>query len=196
MMRDMRRPLLTCLLLLLLSLTACASDKKDDKTAASTILTTSTSSVATGSVTSSTAPAGSCPDTLASSSPPPSQGSALADGRSFGFIKSIGAGGSSIAFDVAQLFTGDAAVKAAAEDGGDSPPDNDYWIRNNSPATRTLAISGNATLCIPTDPGQPTANKPVKPDDFGKYAADGEPNAAWIDVRSGNVVRVDAQFFP
>jgi hypothetical protein len=193
--------LLVALLLVLVTGGACSSDSGGGGETSATTAGRSTTTSAPSAAGASTTVAASVPATCSSSfgadsGPPPTQGSALTDGRYFGFITSIAAGGTSVKFDVAQLFTGDAAVKAAAEDGGDSPPDNDYWIRNNSPATRTLAVAAGATLCIPTDPAKPTENTKVTPERFTKYAADGEPNAAWIDVRGGDVERVEAQFFP
>jgi hypothetical protein len=100
-----------------------------------------------------------------------------------------------LTFDAAQLLTGDAAAKAAAEDGGESPPPNDYWIRNASKATRTLSLGEDAVLCT-ADPQNVAENRKVSLSQLNQRLGDGEPLAVWIDVRDGTVVRVQQQYFP
>jgi hypothetical protein len=57
----------------------------------------------------------------------------LADGRHPVYLKSVDPGQQTVTFDLIQFFTGDAATKAAAEDNKESPPPNDYYIRNVNP---------------------------------------------------------------
>jgi hypothetical protein len=62
----------------------------------------------------------------------------------------------SIEFDLYCWFTGQAAIDAAAEDGQESPPPNDYYVRNESEQTRSLAIAVTTpTVMYPT--GDPTS---------------------------------------
>jgi hypothetical protein len=83
--------------------------------------------------------------------PSPSASPALAEGRSFGYIKSVNAAGSTLVFDLAQFFTGDAAIKAAQEDGvigSGETLDNDYYIRNVNPLLRTVPLSPSVKISI------------------------------------------------
>src|SRR6266550_3177863 len=65
----------------------------------------------------SSVPTNASPGPSANATPTPEASPILADGRSFGFIKSIDLAGRTMVFDLAQFFTGDAAVQAAREDG-------------------------------------------------------------------------------
>jgi hypothetical protein len=187
-----RRPLII-LTVALVVLAGCSSDG-DDGAASATSTTAAVSTSSTGGVTGSSVPA-ECPQTprFDEASATPTQGAALADGLYFGYITFLDAEDLSMRFDVAQLLTGDAAAKAAAEDGGEA--NNDYWIRNASKATRTLKLADDATLCAPVA-GDIVENKRVSLADLNQTLADGEPFAVWIDVRSGTVERVQHQYFP
>ncbi|MDP9226419.1 MAG: hypothetical protein M3P18_21790 [Actinomycetota bacterium] len=73
-------------------------------------------------------------------------GPPIADGRYLAFIEAIGANQTPplIVIDVAQWFEGKAADRAARKDGIIPPGQhfpNDYYIRNASPAWRTLQIA-------------------------------------------------------
>ena len=57
-----------------------------------------------------------------------------------------GSGPATITFDLIQFFTGEAATKAAAEDGQGSPAPNDYYIRNVNPRLRTLPVRADAPI--------------------------------------------------
>jgi hypothetical protein len=69
----------------------------------------------------------------------------LADGRHPVYLKTVDPDRPTITFDLIQFFTGEAATKAAAEDGEESPPPNDYYIRNVNPG-------GGPCPCGPTRP--------------------------------------------
>jgi hypothetical protein len=58
------------------------------------------------------------------SAPTPSEPVVLADGRHPVYLKTVDPDRQAITFDLIQFFTGDAATKAAAEDGEESPPPN------------------------------------------------------------------------
>jgi hypothetical protein len=135
-----------------------------------------------------------CPDQpdIAAGSPPPAQGSALTDGMFFGYITALDAEDLKLTFDAAQLLTGAAAAAAAAEEGSE---ESDFWIRNSSKATRTLALREDAVLCT-AEPDNPVVNRKVSLAKLNQTLGDGEPFAVWIDVRSGVVTRVQHQYFP
>ncbi|RMH86193.1 MAG: hypothetical protein D6683_00900, partial [Actinomyces sp.] len=64
----------------------------------------------------------------------------LPDGEWFGYVTDTAP--DAVTFDLACWFTGDAAALAAAEDGEESPPPNDYYIRNRSSRLRTVPVAG------------------------------------------------------
>jgi hypothetical protein len=176
-------------------LAACSS--KGGSTAAPTTSTSAATAPATTAVVASAVPRTCSADTFATTASPPPQGSApLADGHYFGYVTKVDARAATFLYDVAQLFTGAAAVQAAKDDGGESPPPNDYWIRNQSSLVRPMPLATDAALCVPTDTNRPTSNNKVDLARFARVAADGEPLPAWIDVHNGAVERVEQQFFP
>jgi hypothetical protein len=175
---------------------ACSSDKGATASSTSTSAAAATT-VATAPGATLAAPPRTCSTDIVrgSSSPPPQQGAALGDGQYFGYITRLDAENLQLQFDVAQLLTGDAAVQAAKADGGESPPPNDYWIRNNTKAARTLAVANDTTICLPSS-DDPTKNEQSTLVRLNKTLGDGEPLGVWIDVRSGTVERVEQQYFP
>jgi hypothetical protein len=69
----------------------------------------------------------------------------LPDGVWFGFA--VDADASSVTFDLACFFYGDAANEAAEEDGFDEiPVPNDYWIRNEVHTTRVVPFDDEAVV--------------------------------------------------
>jgi hypothetical protein len=110
----------------------------------------------------------------------------------FGYITALDAEDLKLTFDAAQLLTGEAAAQAAAAEGSE---ESDFWIRNSSKATRTLALAEDATLCI-ASPDDVVHNRKVALADLNQALGDGEPMAVWIDMRDATVVRVQQQYFP
>ena len=185
------RRLLVFAVLTLIVLTRCSSDDGGEGASA----TTTVEPAATSSSTPATSVPADCPQTprFDDASPTPSQGAALDDGLYFGYITLLDAEDLSLRFDVAQLLTGDAAVKAAAEDGGEA--NNDYWIRNASKATRTLKLTEDTVLCM-APPPDIVNNRNVTLVQLNQQLGDGEPVAVWLDVRDGVVERIQQQYFP
>src|SRR5262245_26673170 len=84
----------------------------------------------------------------------------------FGYIRGVSAAGpaATLAFDEAQVLTGDAAHKAAEEDGAVEPGEavpNDYYARNVDKTTQTPRIANDAgitakrcSLCRHGRPGE------------------------------------------
>jgi len=77
-----------------------------------------------------------------------SEQAVLADGRHPVFLQAVDADRRKVTFDLIQYLTGDAATRAAAEDGEESPPPNDYYIRNVNPRLRTLPVQADASITV------------------------------------------------
>jgi hypothetical protein len=150
-----------------------------------------------------------------SSSPPKLTG----DGRYFGFIEAADAGPPTIDFDVAQKFSGEAANRAAAEDGFVSPGEpvpNDYYVRNPEKATAPLKLAEDVRVTAATPvtrltlPAETrarcrsgcTEGIPVRlADFFASFTKSREEGSAeggpfWVTIRDGVVLRIDEQYFP
>jgi hypothetical protein len=119
---------------------------------------------------------------------------ALPDGRWYGLVDSYDAQG--IAFDLACWFSGEAAIAASAEDGEESPPPNDYYVRNENTQLRDL----------PVDPATPVL-----------WYLGGDPNdfeegvfsdwiehldtmsfrfGIWVTIEEGQVTEIEEQWVP
>lgn len=139
-----------------------------------------------------------------SSTPPPSPApKAPSPVRQFTYIKSVKAAApSSIVADFAQFLTGKAAASAAAKAGDESPPPNDYYIVNDNPKLRTLAVSPTVAVRLTTeDDGAPLPEgydstlaafaKQLKANpDWAQY------RHFWITIEDGVVTRIEEQFTP
>ena len=124
----------------------------------------------------------------------------LTDGRHAARITRVDAAGGRITVDVVQLFLGDAAARAAQEDGAEEiPPPNDVWIRNTSRALRTLSVAPAAAITVnvhgAAESGSATKN-------IAKTLAelagiDGlEHGVFWLTVADGQVTRIAEQYLP
>ncbi|MFN8051222.1 MAG: hypothetical protein U0Q22_07305 [Acidimicrobiales bacterium] len=170
-------------------------------TKAPTTSTTSTTTVVGTTVkgaTTTTAKGGSAPTTTALVITDP-----VPDGTSFGYLKGVSISQSTITIDIAELLTGDAAVKAALEDGvlepGETSIDNDYYIRNKNPKLRTAPVSPSAEIKTLDDPGSPDLTSTS----IGTLAADlqarsGEEAGVPVNIvaKGGVISRIDEVFFP
>jgi hypothetical protein len=122
----------------------------------------------------------------------------LADGRHPVIVKRVNSGGQTVTFDLIQWFEGDAAAKAAAEDGQESPPPNDYYIRNVNPRLRTLPVTSGARITITRQTageGGGNAADPV-PADLATVAASGVGHIFWATVRGGQIEALEEQYVP
>jgi hypothetical protein len=126
----------------------------------------------------------------------------LPDGTWFGYA--VAATDTTMDFDLACWFSGDAAVLAAAEDGEESPPPNDYHIRNENPALRTLDVASGVEVAALENPGDPSVVTPVP---WADWAADRAGpifeiagvdyyQDIWITVTDGEVIAVEEQYRP
>ena len=122
----------------------------------------------------------------------------LADGRHPVIVKQVSVGGRTVTFDLIQWFEGDAAAKAAAEDGQESPPPNDYYTRNVNPRLRTLPVTSGARITLTRQTagqGGGNAAEPV-PADLATVAASGVGHIFWATVRGGQIQALEEQYVP
>ena len=128
----------------------------------------------------------------------------------FGYIRSVSTAGpaATLAFDEAEFLTGDAAQRAAEEEGvvarGETVP-NDYYIRNRDQTTQTLRIASDAKITAKRCPlcrdgrdgqlgpflasfmrGRQTFADPYR----GKYSL------YWLTIRGREVAAIDEQYAP
>ena len=128
----------------------------------------------------------------------------------FGYIRSVSTAGpaATLGFDEAEFLTGDAAQKAAEQDGVVAPGEkvpNDYYIRNRDQTTQTLRIANDAKITAKRCPlcchgrdgqlgpflasfmkGRQTFADPYR----GKYSL------YWLTIRDGEVAAIDEQYVP
>ena len=132
------------------------------------------------------------------SAPTTSEPVVLADGRHPVYLKTVDPDRQTITFDLIQFFTGDAATKAAAEDGEESPPPNDYYIRNVNPRLRTLPVATGARLTLTRQTlgqggGNAAGGAPV---DLATVAANGRDHLFLATVQRGRIQRLEEQYIP
>jgi hypothetical protein len=176
-------------LAIVLVLTACGGDEATDTTTTTTAPTTTTTTTTTTSTT---------------TTPP-----VYPDGVAFGWIRDTQAG--EIAFDPAEFLTGDEAVTAAREDGVIGPDEdlpNDFYIRDEDPATTMIAVApGAAVTVLAFDESGTPAETGISYDDLAGlfdgrldpapyygFGADGLP--VWVTVSGGVVEEVAEQYLP
>lgn len=167
----------------------------------STTTTTSPATTTTAPATTSTTAAPTTttlPDTnsLAEGSGcTPGTTDSLPDGEWFGYVDEAGA--EELDFDLACWFTGDAAARAAAEDGEESPPPNDYYVRNANPGLRTLSVADNTEVTWLPNPGDPTTEETVSYSDWleGRQARGYQPGV-WLEIEDGAIVDIREQYVP
>ncbi|MDH5291808.1 MAG: hypothetical protein OEY41_17575 [Acidimicrobiia bacterium] len=120
----------------------------------------------------------------------------LPDGLYFGFMG--GASADAFEFDLACWFSGEPAIAAATADGEESPPPNDYYIRNtNETLRREPVASGSISVAWIPDFGNPatsdiTYTQWLSERDFGQTYVP----PVWITVKSGAVVDIVEQWLP
>jgi hypothetical protein len=119
----------------------------------------------------------------------------LDDGEWFGHV--VTGTEAEMEFDLACWFTGDAAVRAAAEDGEESPPPNDYYVRSVNAATRTLEVVAKAEVVWYPEFGDPTSEARTTYEDWIVQTEDrGFVPGVWLEVEDGVVVSIREQWVP
>ena len=143
------------------------------------------------------------PTTAQPASRPAAGPATTSSGADFGFIRSWYAKGGTfyLRFDRAVLLTGKAADDASAAHGGESPVPNDYYIQNDNPRLRDLAILDQAKVIGSQQlSGSPGPN----PSSLGAlltFVHNGGPQVAATPFHltynaNGLVVRVREQYVP
>jgi hypothetical protein len=121
---------------------------------------------------------------------------ALPDGLYFGFIGA--ALDNTFEFDLACWFSGAPATQAAAQDGQESPPPNDYYIRNTNKTERTVAVaSSDVPVAWLSNPGSPTTTE-ITYNQWLSYQGAGPAYQPpiWITIRNGAVIDIVEQYLP
>jgi hypothetical protein len=166
-------------------------------TTGSSTSTQAGSSTTTPSVTSSivatTAPSGDTNDLANGSGCKPGDG-VLPDGDWFGYAMERAAG--SLEFDLACWFDGDAAIQAAAEDGEESPPPNDYYVRNVNEQTRQVPVGDGVEVVFYPD-GDPSNETTVEYGEWDALVVErGYELGVWIVVEEGEISGITEQWVP
>jgi hypothetical protein len=177
----MRPPIAVLLILLMTAaLSGCGGDEPPGGAAGTSTTTVAATTTAAGPAT--------------------TEPTVLADGRHPVYIKSVDAGRQTITFDLIQFFTGDAAAKAAAEDGEESPPPNDYYIRNVNPRLRTLPVRAGAPITVNVlaaqSTGSATKDVPVTLEKLASYFPNSGTPPFWITVQQDEVTEMAQQYLP
>ena len=118
----------------------------------------------------------------------------LPDGTWFGYVSDPSA--TEVEFDLACWFSGAAANEATLEDGEESPPPNDYYIRNTSTDTRSVSVSPDVTVrWLPPDDIVDLTDIP-----YDEWLQVGPERAwqpaVWLEIDNGEVVSIEEQYQP
>ncbi len=126
----------------------------------------------------------------------PASTDTLPAGRWYGFITDANA--DELSFDLACWFTGTAAEAAASEDGAESPPPNDYYVRNDSDRLRTHVVSSATQVQWLPEPGNPESAEVLAYLSWLKQGPERLDNAGyWITVENeSRVIGIEEQFVP
>lgn len=193
----------TIVLLMMLALAACAGGEGTDTTTSEATTTTadtpSTDTPATTTTppetTTTVSPTTTNPDPLApegSGCTPGTEG--LPDGEWYGGVRAFD--DRTISFDLACLFTGEAAVVAAAEDGEESPPPNDYYVRNENDQVRVLVVDGDTPVTWYTS-GDPNDEETGMFSEWIEFLATQESYLGiWVTIESGAVAEIAEWWVP
>lgn len=102
-----------------------------------------------------------------------------------------------VEFDLACWFTGEAAVIASAEDGEESPPPNDYYVRNESDQVRFVPVTSDVPVVWYPDPGDPTTEAVTMYEFWREDVESSEfALAIWITIEGGVIVSIREQWVP
>ncbi len=183
---------------LTLAASACGSDDTSPTptTAAPDTTGTTAATVTTTPVT--TARATTSPDVsslAAGSGCTPGTAAALPAGEWFGYVDAAAAG--EVRFDLACWFTGEAAARAATDDGEESPPPNDFYVRNVNDAARSLGVAPGASVTWLPNPGDPATEQTITYGDWLDVRdTRGYQPGVWLTIDGGAVVELHEQYVP
>ncbi len=198
---------LTLLLALALVSAACSNEGTfltSPSTTGSEGLTASATASPTSPATSEPTESES-PEPTQSESPSATSAPELEDGRHFGFIRSVDVPAQTMRFDLAYFLMGDEANQAAAEHGDEVPVPNDYYIVNDNPKLRTLAVSPDVEVwvidwadCCDLVSGevQPFMDAFATKHHAWDALYSGSEAPYWVTVQDGRVVKIEVQYLP
>jgi hypothetical protein len=145
-------------------------------------------------------PPAAAPAPAPTSGPTTRQPVVLPDGRHPVRITTVDPDQYRITFDLIQFYWGEDAAREAAKDHQESPPPNDYYIRNINPRLRTLPVRADATITCNTltagYTGSVTKDVPVQLYRLAIVLPPTYSPPFWITVRHGQVVRIAEQYVP
>lgn len=123
----------------------------------------------------------------------------LADGVHVAHIVRVDPAAAAVTVDVVQFLTGDAAARAAAQDGAEVPPPNDYYIRNANSRVRALPVASDAPITVNVlgaqESGSATTNIPKTLGELA--AAHGLKDGAFrLTLENGRVIRIAEIYLP
>ena len=143
------------------------------------------------------------PTTAQPASRPAASPTPATRGSDFGFIRSWTAktGTFYLRFDRAVLLNGKAADDASAAHGGESPVPNDYYIQNDNPRLREVAIADQVKVIGSQQLTGSQGPKPTSLKALLTFIHNGGPLAAATPFHlthnsNGLVVRVQEQYIP
>ena len=177
------RAIATAILLAALAVTGCTARQSDQPA--------SPSSGQVAVTPQATTPKGSTPNQTGD---PASRPIVLADGRHPVRVTAVDPARETITFDLVQWYFGEDAAWEAAKDQQESPPPNDYYVRNVNPKLRTLSTAAEATVTVNNllNTQQPT---PVGLAKLATLTQDRSP-VFWITVRHDRVQKISEQWVP
>jgi hypothetical protein len=179
-----------------LALTGCSSGNGTGAAPETTAPATTTPS----SAPPTTAPTSATPTATPSATPTASPLTDLADGKNYGLLKSLDRTGRTVVVDIVQFLTGDAAQKAAKEDGQEA--DNDYYVRNQNKRLRTLRYSPGVVVIVNTltadRTGDATKDTRINLSELKSYFDKGEAQQRlfYLTLSGGLVREIHEQYLP
>lgn len=180
-----------------LILAACSSQGGDSTTTTEDTTTTTMqdTSTTTGAPPTTGKPPTDTNDLASGSGCKPGSEDSLPDGEWYGYLADVSS--PEVEFDLACWFTGEAAVAAASEDGAESPPPNDYYVRNQSEALRSLAVEGSAEVEYLANGGDPNTVTTTSYEEWHvEWEIDGFSPGYWLTIEDGQVTRIVQQYVP
>jgi len=160
-------------------------------------------------------PTASTPESVTPPATPPSKQTPkpVVTVRQFAFIKTVqvshgplvppGVSSYVVTADYAQFLTGDAAAKAAAKAGEESPPPNDYYIINSNARLRGVRVAKGVTVTSINGAGA-SPESPVTwtfaqfVSKFGGASSEDAIRTVpyWLSIRNGVIVKIEEQYLP
>src|SRR6266508_4700849 len=118
----------------------------------------------------------------------------LVDGRHPVFVANVDPSRRTVQFDLIQFYWGDEATREAARDHQESPPPNDYYIRNVNPRLRTLPVRADAPITVNVlaaqSTGSATKDISVTLAKLATYFPSTGTPLFWITVEQGQVAKL------